>query len=506
MAKIKTRAGAAEPVAERAAERPRDDYGISWGIAFAVQILLLLVFAWGPLSRVGVHYSLGYNEGNAAYYTRQTITGPATYAAPPKYVFTEYPPIGYHLVGILGQLSGGDYNLTGRWVSVLAWIAIGIFAGMIVRELSGSMRAGVYAALCWLVWLAAFDPTRIGYNDPHLIGVVFGMAALYCYVRDQESTRWLIASAVLFAVSLFTKHSLLAFPAAVAIELFLTSRKRFGLWFGTAVATCFVLLGLTLAIDGRYFLSHLISPRTYEFGNFWPMVMIYGGMFQVPFVVGLIWALRRSDSERGRFLVWAFAIGHVLACIIVFGSGAGINHFFEGLLALVLIAGILPPLLLRLSEGTRFPRASLAVLLIVPFYLGAMLNIPRRLSEANAVEANRAQRETAFAAVVDFLKKQPGPALCEEPLFCYEAGKPKVFDAFNVGELLKSGQLPESALLQMLDNREFGAIELQWSPSDAVRPIKPRYSRFSEGFIRKLFTTYKPAIQTNDALVFTPVK
>ena len=108
--------------------------------------------------------------------------------------------------------------------------------------------------------------------------------------------------------------------------------------------------------------------------------------------------------------------------------------------------------------------------------------------------------------MVDFLKKQPGPALCEEPLFCYEAGKPKVFDAFNVGELLKSGQLPESALVQMLDNREFGAIELQWSPSDPVRPIKPRYSRFSEGFIRKLFTTYKPAIQTNDALVFTPVK
>ena len=62
------------------------------------------------------------------------------------------------------------------------------------------MRSAVYAALCWLVWLAAFDPIRIGYNDPHLLGMASGMAALYCYVRDQESTRWLIASAVLFAV------------------------------------------------------------------------------------------------------------------------------------------------------------------------------------------------------------------------------------------------------------------------------------------------------------------
>jgi Dolichyl-phosphate-mannose-protein mannosyltransferase len=508
MATIKSKA-AAGPAA--ATEVRTSDGGLwgpyqaSWVVAFGVQIILLLVFAWGPISRIGVRYSLGYNEGNAAYFTRQTMTGPGVYSAPPQYVFTDYPPLSYHVVGNLAKLSG-NYVATGRWVSLFAYLAIGVLAGLIVRELSGSMRAGVYAALCWLIWLAAFDPTRIGYNDPHLLAISIGMAGLYCYVRAGESTRWLIASAVLFSLSLFTKHSLLAFPAAVAIDLYLTSRKRLGLWLGAAAALCVVLLGLTLVVDGPYFFSHLMFPRSFGFDSLWPMVMIYGLMFQVPFVAALIWALRHTASGRDQFLVWAFCLANVIGTCIVFGSGAGINHFFDAVLAMVMIAGVGLPVLLRVSEGTRFPQAALAVLLIVPFFIGPMLNIPRRLDEAKATEALRTQREGAFTAVVDFLKKQPGPALCEEPLFCFEAGKPKVFDAFNAAELIKTGQLSESTLLQMLDSRQFGAIELDWPSSDPIRPMKPRYSRFTETFVRKLFATYKPTIQTANALVFTPAK
>jgi hypothetical protein len=216
--------------------------------------------------------------------------------------------------------------------------------------------------------------------------------------------------------------------------------------------------------------------------------------------------LRHPASGRDRVLVWAFAFANLIGAAIVFGSGAGINHFFDAVLSLALIAGVALPLLPRFVEGTRFPQANLAVLLIVPFFLGPILNIPRRWNEAKATETQRAQSEQAFAAVVSFLKAQPGQALCEEPMFCYQAGKPKVFDAFNVGELLKTGNLAETALFPMLENREFGAIQLNWSASDPIRPSKPRFSRFSDAFVRKLFTTYRPAIQTPNALIFTPVK
>ncbi len=120
------------------------------------------------------------------------------------------------------------------------------------------------------------------------------------------------------------------------------------------------------------------------------------------------------------------------------------------------------------------------------------------------MEMRRPQREGEFASIVQFLKTQPGPALCDNLLFCYEAGKPKVFDAFNVSELIKTGRLPESTLLQMLDSREFGAIQLNWGANEAIRPSTR--VRFSEAFMRKLFATYKPAIRTSDSLIFVPVK
>jgi hypothetical protein len=404
-----------------------------------------------------------------------------------------------------GKLSG-DYVAAGRWISVFAYIAIGLLAGLIVRALSGYVRAGVYAALCWYVWLAAFDPTRIGFNDPHLLAVFFGMAGFYCYVRDPESTRWLAASAVLFAVSLFTKQTLIAFPAAVAIELFLTSKKRLGMWLGIAIGTCVVLLLATFAVDGPHFFSYLLSPRTFAFGDFLNMFMLYTAMFQVVIAAALIWILHYSGEGRDRALVWAAALANILGCVLVFGVGAGINHFFDAMLSIILILGSSVALVARFAEQTRWPQATLAIVLGVVFFFGPIVNVPRRIMEAQSNESQRNEREQSFAAVVNFLKARPGQALCEEPMFCFEAGKPKVYDAFNAGEVFKTGTLPESAVLDLLDARAFAAIQLNWSTSDPIRPAKPRNSRFTDTFVRKLFATYRPAIQTPTALIFAPQK
>jgi hypothetical protein len=510
MAKIKTR-----PAAAAAAKRPAGAglpasdsgpwgaYGASWAVTFVALSMLCLFFARGPLSRIGVHYSIGYNEGSASYFSRQAVTGPPIYAAPPSYVFTDYPPLSYHLVGNLARWTGGDYTATGRWVSVFAYLLIGVFAGMIVHELTGWMRCGVYAALAWWIWLPAFDPFRLGYNDPHLTGIAIGMAGLYCFVHGSESTRWLLASAVIFSLSLFTKHSLLAFPAAVAIQLFLTSRRRLGIWMGTAVGVCLVLLGLTLAFDGRYFLPHLMFPRTFSLAYLADSLSIYVPLLGVAFIAASIWAWRHPPSGRDRFLVWAFVLAHLIGAGICLGSGAGINHLFDAMLSVILITGVILPMLPRLAERTQFPRTTLAILLLIPF-LDAAREIPGRMHYDRAMEIRRPPAESEFVATVEFLKAQPGPALCENLLLCYEAGKPKLFDAFNVGELVKTGHVPESTLFQMLESHEFGSIQLDWRRNEPIRPSTR--TRFSEAFMRKLFATYKPAIRTSNSLIFTPLK
>lgn len=66
-------------------------------------------------------------------------------------------------------------------------------------------------------------------NDPHLLGMALGFTGLWLYLRSNGSMRWLCLSAVAFSLSLFTKQSLLAIPAAVVLDLLLASRKRFGM-------------------------------------------------------------------------------------------------------------------------------------------------------------------------------------------------------------------------------------------------------------------------------------
>ena len=239
-----------------------EELPVAWRGTFCALALLLLVLLWFPVARIPAHYTIGMNEGTNAYYEHVVSSGGKVYGHPPKYEYACYPPAFFHLIGWLSSLTG-DINVTGRWLSLLAYLAIAGFASLIVHRLTNSRRLAAYAGLCWLIWQCAFDPGRVGFNDMHLLGVALSLAGLYCFVCHPERTRWLCASAVLFALSLFTKQSPVVFPAAVALQLLQAPRKRLTIWLATAVAACSILLLLTLAVDGRFFLAHLMLPRLY---------------------------------------------------------------------------------------------------------------------------------------------------------------------------------------------------------------------------------------------------
>src|ERR1039457_1239431 len=203
------------PTAEAGlAEAAAEDFRIAWRAAFGLLPVLLLVLLWFPVARVPARYTITANEGFNTYYEHVAASGGKIYGAPPKYAYANYPSVSFHLIGWLGHLTG-DVNVAGRWVSFLAYLAIAAFIALIVERLGNSRKLGAYAALCWLIWLCAFDAGRVGYNDPHVLGGAVSIAGLYCFVRQPESNRWMCVSAALFAISLFIKQSLLAFPAAV---------------------------------------------------------------------------------------------------------------------------------------------------------------------------------------------------------------------------------------------------------------------------------------------------
>ena len=475
--------------------------GLPWTVTWCVLGALFISLLWYPVSKLSAHYSFGSNEGFNTAFQAMAAAGAKVYGNPPVYSYANYPPISFHLIAWLSAVTH-DVNLTGRWLSFLAYLAIGGLIALIVSRLIRSRALGAYAAACWLIWLPAFDAGRVGLNDPHLLGVAFNLAGLYFFVRDPETNRGAAISAAVFAISLFTKQSLVAIPAAVAIYLFLSSRKRLAVWLAAAVGTSLALLALTLVVDGKYFFDHLFLPRMYFASDAWGSLGAYLYFTQVAFLLALIWMLRATQHSVTGLFIWALPLTHVLATYYCGGAGAGVNHFFDGMIVIAILTGLALPSLLRLAEGTRYPRATLSFLLIGPCFLTSFVALARRLPADFAHPADEtAKMETEFSGVSSYIKGQPGAALCESQLLCYAAGKPYTYDPFSADQLVRTGRIPLEQLVQLIDRKEYRVIQLDWPSNEALQP-SPRV-RFPGPVMRALFVSYQPAIRSAKYVVFT---
>ena len=99
---------------------------------------------------------------------------------------------------------------------------------------------------------------------------------------------------------------------------------------------------------------------------------------------------------------------------------------FDAMILTAIIAGLALPGFPLAIEGTRFPRAALASLLIVPLFLTTIVCCQHAFPRTWAIgQTRRPMAEAEFAGVSDFIKAHPGPALCETLLLCYAAGKPQ---------------------------------------------------------------------------------
>jgi uncharacterized membrane protein YhaH (DUF805 family) len=476
---------------------------LPWWIAFSFLSLLAIMLLWLPVRRMQAHYEINYNEGWNAYVQQLAANGIPLYGAPPAYTRIYYPPLSFHLIGWLGTLMH-SMMLAGRLTAVLSLVAIALLLAAMVRRQTDSWRYGVYSALCIVIWIAAYKPDRIGMNDPHLLGSVFSLLGFYCFLRRPESNRWLCCSAVAFAFSLFTKHSLLAFPCAAGIQLLLTSKRHLAVWLGAAASAGVILLLLTLGVDGRHFFEHLMLPRTYTFGLFLYNVSWYSIFFQVPIVVALVWSFWNAASPRNSVLVWAFVSAHAFAFLFTPGDGTDWNHLFEPMFCLALIGAVALHDVEWVVQRVRLKSVFLTALLLAPFFLGSLVILPPRLKSDREALKGLPRLEQEHTAAVEFLKSRPGPALCESLLLCYDAGKPMTFDAFAVDSLVKTRRIYEDDVLVMLRKRHWTTIEIYFGANERLQASARL--RFSEAFMRELFRDYLPALRTSEYALFIPIQ
>src|SRR6266567_4209492 len=264
-------------------ETPSDTWLSTAVNCFMTATLLALI--WFPLRRTFANVEINYNEGWNAYRAAMVASGIPLYGTPPHGfgTGTAYPPLSFHLIGWLGTPS--TFTAIGRWVSLISLMATGIFVSLIVRRAGGSRQTAVFSFLLYVI----------------------GIALLFCLAG-------------------FTKPNLLAFPAAVAIDLLLRSRRAFATWAGAMVLCAGFLTAVTLLIDGRYFPIHLMGGggRAYSYSMGWSGYHKYVEKFQTLLVIGTAWSICAFRSRR--VLASAFVLSHVLAFLLAGGSGVELDR------------------------------------------------------------------------------------------------------------------------------------------------------------------------------------
>ena len=470
-----------------------------WLAAVAALGGLVLAVLWFPLLRATAAPAIAYNEGWNTYWQNTAASGAGLFVAPPDLTIENYPPLSFHLIGWLGGLTG-DANMTGRAVALLSLLGVCVLAGMIVHRVSGLWVAGVYAALCPLAWIGMFSPDRIAMNDPQWLGMIIEMLGFYIAVRCPDR---LAACAALFALAVFTKQNLVAFPLAVGAAMLVDRRgKALLVWASVGLSMAGLLFGLAVLMDGGFFLDHLLRPRSADFATGCDTVIGYCILFGPVLVLATILCWRQQTDPRRRLLALAWITANALGMVLAFGHGVAKNILFEAMIANAIIT---PLACLDLfgghpAFGSAKPGGVLMLLLVA--VLPAML-VPGTLIYGFQAAKGLTRAAADFDAGVSQLRSVQGPVWCEDLLLCQAAGHPMVFDAYFTQDQIQTGRLPECDVLRRLAAQEPAAIEIG-APSDND-PVRPEARlRFTAGFMRTLLTYYAPISRTHDFTVLAP--
>ncbi len=495
---------------------PVGDAWLSAVVICLMFVTMLALFRF-PVRRIFTNVEVNYNEGWNAYRADMVAKGIRLYGAPPQGfgTATAYPPISFHLISWLG--SAKTYTEVGRLVSLLAVIATGLFVALTVKKAGGSRLVAIFSFFLYEVGIAILRADRIGMYDPQLLGEALSVAGLYFYIRDPDSKRWLCISALFFCLAGFTKHNLLAFPMAVAIDLALRSWRGFLTWAGAMVVSASLLTAATMLVDGRYFFVHLMGGgggRAYSYMMAWSQFHEYVKRFQCLLVIATAWSIRAFRSRT--VFAAAFVLSHGLAFLLGGGYGVDLNIFFNGFAATVVICGLalsdISSALVALRPGALNPTAAMMFGL---FFISIMIFVPGQLKRDRQQMRLLPELEKEFQSGVDLLRAHPGPAVCESHLLCYEAGKPFEFEPFSVRDQMMTGKIHEADVLQLLkthhfrsveialrnDEEELGDSELRTSlSSDQKDPDKMR--RFSPNFMKELLKDYQLSMRTSEMAFF----
>jgi hypothetical protein len=408
--------------------------------------------------RAFYRFEINYTEGWNVYVADAAMQHRALYPAKDSSPAVNYPLLSFYLVGYVSHFVG-DYLFAGRLISLVALLISCVLVGVIVRKLTGGWGPAVFAGVFCLGLFCARTPNYVGADDPQMLAHPFFLFGLWLYLLAPPSTMRIAGITSLFILGGNIKHNLLPAPISVLSDLFTTSLSKAVRFMVFGVL--FLALSIIVAMleGGPSFVHDLLAPQPFSFEKLRNTFFGFYPALGLPLAVSAFWSIGQFQNRQARVISFYFFSSLLIGMLFGGGSGVNANTFFENLFAMSIIMGACLDSLWKapipsLGEGGRwrFLVPALLYSCVVFTFVPWSVDIPRMLSEFP-------KRQKVFQAQVSFLAAQPGPALCESLLLCYDAGKPHILNPFGVAVRARLGKGNNNELVNQIAERKYGAIQ-----------------------------------------------
>ncbi|MBI1387396.1 MAG: hypothetical protein GC154_02990 [bacterium] len=453
-------------------------------------VLYALLFVYHGVRVAAYPYDLDNSEGFLLYQSMRLAHGEFLYptlGGDPPWLVDNYPPL-YPLAGALGVKLFGPSLQWLRFISLASTIGAAALLGVWAYLKTRVRSAGWMAALVYLSFYHVYNWGALARVDA--LGGLFAIAALVWF---EWRGGWKMA-ALFCLLALFTKQSLIAAPAAIALSLFFQNRRKAASFIASLMVSGAMLLGLMLlASSGRAWI-HLVSYNVNAFYwldvwlNFRHWFMFYTVWGAAPLALLIVFG--RADVS---FWFTLFAIGEALLCGKI---GSAPNYFLSLAASASLGTGLLYGWLARGGDSNRTGMVLFVVAGLLQ--LAATIHWPHTPLDF-AATPGRSDAQAGRLAV-EYLKQVEGPVYAELAGLGVAAGHPPVMMSFICTQLAHEGIWNPEPMLERIRERRFAAIALQFN---LASPEWDR-RRFLESAIAAMRENYSLARQVGPWFIYRP--
>ncbi|MDP2720566.1 MAG: glycosyltransferase family 39 protein [bacterium] len=439
-------------------------------ILLLVPLTFTLFLFWKFLLLWQVPFRLDYAEGFVYFNSVRILEGQAIYHSitNPPHVPGFYTPVYFSSLASLMVLFGERIEI-GRLLSFACYLSSAILVSLIVFQFCKSKFLSIFAGLLFTssliisLWAFVIRPDMLAIAIV-LLGILYG--------ATKKLDRWydLPLIALVFALAFFTKQNLVLAPAAVAIWLLLTCRRK-GITF-VFLYGLFVLIGVAVFsywTDGSFFQQTFLYAGKVEYSNWYPAlrVALITILSTLPFFAIATAASLRKPRELSSIYFFVSLLGF----FTLIREGGTINYLLE----------FVPALIIRSASSDiwfkyLFRWNVLAYLLVVVVLVSQLFSsfsvFPWELKNF------RTEKTRFFEAEKKLIISTSGEVLAEDAFLPIAAGKKVFIEPFTFGQVTGSLLVSPKVFYNDLDSGKYELVIEQGAfrnVPDFYEHLEPRF-------------------------------